>query len=302
MAQKPDLGTIGVWSALLRGPDRDRIRDVTAFLDELGYGTLWTPGGTGGDLFGDVDAMLAASSRAVIATGVLNIWMHDAAETAAWYADANARHPGRLLLGLGSSHASRIEAVGRTYDKPLTALREYLDALDAAPSPVPAEHRVLAALGPKALALAGERSAGVHPYLVDSTHTHTARQVLGPDPLLAPELKVVLDTDRARVRATAGPHLAVYLGLPNYTRNLLRSGFTEGDFADGGSDRLLDRLVAWGDVDAIVARAQEHIDAGADHVCIQVVTADWTEIPRTTWAELAPALLEGVTPRTTPTP
>lgn len=233
-----------------------------------------------------------------MATGVLNIWMHPAAETAAWHAATRAEHPGRAVLGLGASHAKLVEAgTGYTYRRPLSALREYLDALDNAPSPAPAGQRILAALGPKMLELAAARSLGAHPYLVNPEHTGIARETLGPDAVLAPELKVVLDTDADRVRTVARGHLASYLELPNYIRNLLRSGFRKPDFEGGGSDRLIDGVVAWGDVEAVVKRAQAHFDAGADHVCIQVLTADRREIPFAAWSELAPVLREEIAPR-----
>lgn len=295
--ESPQLGTIGVWAAHLRSRDRGRIADVAAALDELGYGTLWIPGGSGGDLFGDVDAALEASTRAVVATGILNIWMHPAAGTAAWHAGTRERHPRRMLLGLGSSHAPLVEATDRRYLRPFSAMRDYLDALDAAPSPVPAGQRILAALGPRMLELSAQRSLGAHPYLVDAAHTAVAREALGPEAVLAPELKVVLDTDPGRARATARAHLASYLQLPNYTRNLLRTGYTESDVAENGSDRLVDGVVACGDVDVAVSRAQDHIDAGADHVCVQVLTPDRREVPFAAWRELAPALLSGVAPR-----
>jgi probable F420-dependent oxidoreductase len=295
--EPPQLGTIGVWAAHLRSRDRGRIADVAATIDKLGYGTLWIPGGAGGDVFGDVDAALDATAHAVVATGILNIWMHPAAETAAWHASTRDRHPRRMLLGLGNSHAPLVEATDRAYLRPFSAMREYLDALDAAPSPVPAQQRILAALGPKMLGLAAQRSLGAHPYLIDATHTAVAREALGPDAVLAPELKVVLDTDSDRARATARAHLASYLQLPNYTRNLLRTGYTDSDVAAGGSDRLVDGVVACGDVDTVVRRAQEHVDAGADHVCIQVLTADRRDVPFEAWRELAPALLGGVAPR-----
>jgi probable F420-dependent oxidoreductase len=292
------LGTIGVWAAQLRSRDRSKIKNIAATLEQLGYGTAWIPGGAGGDLFGDVDAALEATSEIVVATGILNIWMHGAAETAAWHADSRERHPGRTLLGLGASHARLVEsATDQLYRKPLSALRGYLDELDAAPSPVPADQRILAALGPKMLELAAERSLGAHPYLIDPEHTRIARETLGPDAVLAPELKVVLDTDPERARAVARGHLASYLELPNYTRNLLRTGYEEADLDGGGSNRLIDGVVAWGDADAVVRRAQDHIDAGADHVCVQVLTAERRDVPLAAWRELAPALLGGVTPR-----
>jgi probable F420-dependent oxidoreductase len=296
------LGTIGVWAAQLRSRDRGRIRDVAAGLDELGYGTAWVPGGAGGDVFGDVDAALAASTRITVATGVLNIWAHDAPATAAWYAEVTGRHPGRFLLGLGASHAESVDRgvddpARRRYRRPLSAVRAYLDALDNAPAPVPEGERVLAALGPRMLELAAARSLGAHPYLVDPEHTRRARAALGDGAMLAPELKVVLDSDPERARAVARAHLEPYLGLPNYTRNLLRTGYTAADVAGGGSDRLVDGVVAWGEPEDVVARAQAHVDAGADHICVQVLTADRREVPYAQWRALAPALLEGVRAR-----
>jgi probable F420-dependent oxidoreductase len=296
----PELGTIGVWSAQLRSRNRDRVREIASTLDGLGYGTLWVPGGAGGDLFGDVDAVLDATTRAVVATGVLNIWMHPAEGTAAWYSAASQRHPGRVLLGLGSSHAQLVETTGQTYRRPLSALRNYLSDLDAAATPVPDSRRILAALGPKMLELAAERSIGAHTYFVDPVHTQVARVAMGPSAVLAPELKVVFESDARQARAIARLHLESYLQLPNYTRNLLKTGYSEEDLSGGGSDRLIDGVVAWGTTDTIAKRAQEHVDAGADHVCIQVLTADRRDVPWEAWRELAPALSE-VTPRATPT-
>ena len=165
----------------------------------------------------------------------------------------------------------------------------YLDALDKTDPPVPADARVLAALGPKMLRLAAERAAGAHPYLTTPDHTRQAREILGPEPLLAPEQRVVLETDPAAARELGRRHLAIYLQLPNYTNNLRRMGFTDDDFAGGGSDRLVDAIVAWGDVDALVARVRAHHDAGAAHVCIQVLTADPRALPLTEWRTLAVA-------------
>jgi probable F420-dependent oxidoreductase len=292
------IGTIGVWAAQLRSRDRGRVREIAAAIEDIGYDAAWVPGGAGGDLLGDVDAALDATRRITVATGILNIWAHDAAEVAAWHAGVRERHPGRMLLGLGASHGSLVDG----YRKPLSAMRGYLDALDAAPDPVPAEQRVLAALGPKMLELAATRSGGAHPYLVTAEHTRVARAALGPGPLLAPELKVVLDTDPARAREIARAHLASYLELPNYTRNLLRTGFTEADLADGGSDRFVDGVVAHGDTAAVVRRAREHLDAGADHVCVQVLTAQRREVPIDAWRDLAPALSDGLAAPSVPAP
>lgn len=230
--------------------------------------------------------------------GTIGVWAaHLRSRDRGRIAGTRERHPGRMLLGLGSSHAPLVEATDRRYLRPFSAMRDYLDALDAAPSPVPAGQRMLAALGPRMLELSAQRSLGAHPYLVDAMHTAVAREALGPEAVLAPELKVVLDTDPGRARATARAHLASYLQLPNYTRNLLRTGYTESDVADGGSDRLVDGVVACGDVDVAMRRAQDHIDAGAEHICVQVLTADRREVPFAAWRELAPALLSGVAPR-----
>jgi probable F420-dependent oxidoreductase len=175
------------------------------------------------------------------------------------------------------------------YEKPYDKVVEYLDELAASAQPVPKDDMALAALGPRVLKLAAERTAGAHPYLVSPEHTRLAREVMGPGALLAPEQKVVLDSDPDRARAVARQNLVIYLRLPNYTNNLKRLGFTDQDIAEPGSDRLVDGLVAWGDVDAIVARVQAHLDAGADHVCIQALS-DTPAPPRAAWRELAPAV------------
>jgi probable F420-dependent oxidoreductase len=243
----------------------------------------------GGDLFGSLDTLLAATSSAVIATGILNVWMHTPAETGAWRDGVDAADQQRLLLGIGISHASFINAhPGMSWDKPLTTMRTYLDGLDAAG--VPVEGRCLAALGPKMLELARDRSAGAHPYLVTPEHTALARQTMGPDALLAVEQGVVLDTDADAAREVARTALSMYATLPNYTNNWKRLGFTDDDVATL-SDRLVDEVVAWGDVDALAERVQAHHDAGADHVCVQLLGAPGAPVDRDAWRRLAPALL-----------
>jgi len=276
---------LGVWAPQLRSRDPETIRAVSSELAQLGYGALWAPGAAGGPLTADLRTALAATSVVTVASGVLNIWMHDAVDIARWVAGARVEHGERLLLGLGVSHPRRVTDAGRAY-RPMTAMRAYLDALDAAADPVLAADRVLAALGPQMLALARERSAGVHTYLTDPTHTAVARDSLGEGPLLAPEVKVILHADRAVARDIGRAHLAHYLGLDNYTRNLLRSGWTAADLSDGGSDRLIDGLFAIGDVDAVRQRVRAHRDAGADHVCMQVVT-DQRRVPWDQWRQLA---------------
>jgi probable F420-dependent oxidoreductase len=280
----------GIWSAQLRFGDPAAVRDASAELEDLGYSALWIPD-IGGDVFGSLRTMLDATTSIVAATGILNLWMHSAEDAAAGFADLSEQHPDRVLLGIGVSHAPLVDAgsPGR-YRAPLDAMRSYLDGLDAATPPLPAGARVLAALGPRMLELARHRSAGAHPYLVNPAHTQLAREVVGKAALLAPEQAVVLETDPAAARALARGHLSIYLTLPNYTRNLRRIGFDDDDFAAGGSDRLVDAIVAWGDEDAVRARVQEHRDAGADHVAVQVITDDSSAMPLDACRRLAPAL------------
>ena len=287
------LDGTGIWSASLRYGDPAAAADAAAELEEQGWSALWIPD-VGGDLFAAIGNLLAATTSTTVATGILNLWMHDAEQTAAAYHAFVAEHGPRLLVGIGVSHAPLIDAVNAEaghYRRPLARTAEYLDALDAASTPLPPEDRVLAALGPKMLELARTRSAGSHPYLVTPEHTAIVREALGPAGLVAPEQAVVLETDAASARAIAREHLAGYLGLPNYSNNWKRIGVTDEDIADGGSDRLVDALVAWGDEDAILARVQEHRDAGADHVCVQVLTGDLMAPSREEWRRLAPALL-----------
>ena len=288
-----DLSGTGVWSGALRYGDRGGISDAAAELEDLGYSAIWVPGGAGGDVFGDCRALLEATARVAVATGILNIWMHEPDEVATGHAALTAAYPGRFLLGLGVSHSALVdrEETGR-YRQPIAVTTAYLDALDETTPPVPVEERALAALGPRMLELARDRTRGAHPYLANPDHTRFAREALGDGPLLMPEQPVVLETDPAKARELARGHFTIYLSLPNYVNNLRRIGFTDDDFADGGSDRLVDGIVAWGDEAAIARRVQEHFDAGADHVCIQVVAPrGFQELPREQWRALAPALV-----------
>jgi probable F420-dependent oxidoreductase len=282
------LAGIGIWSGGLRYGDPAAARDAAAELESLGYAALWLPD-IGGDVFGAVANVLGATKDITIATGILNLWMHEPTETGDQYAKLTAEHGRRFLVGIGVSHAPLIDmAEAGRYRQPLARTRQYLDALDAAPNPMPAADRVLAALGPKMLDLARTRAGGAHPYLVTPEHTSVARAALGTDSLLAPEQAVALETDPARARALGRAHLAGYLALPNYANNWKRLGFTDADIADGGSDRLVDALVAWGDEATVMTRVQEHRDAGADHVCIQVLTDNPMALPLDEWRRLAP--------------
>ncbi len=287
-----DLIGTGIWSGQLRHGDAGQAAEAAAELEEMRWTALWVPD-VGGDVFGALRNLLGATRAVVVATGILNIWMHGAEETAAEHARLTADHGDRLFIGLGVSHQPLIDRVNEpgTYRQPLARMVAFLDELDRADPPLPTDRRALAALGPKMLELARERSAGTHPYLVTPLHTQRAREALGPDALVAPEQGVVLDSDPATARATGRRHLARYMVLPNYVNNWRRFGVEEEDLLDGGSDRLVDALVAWGDESAIAARVQEHRDAGADHVCVQVLTDEPAELPLREWRALAPALV-----------
>ncbi|MFI1537604.1 LLM class F420-dependent oxidoreductase [Streptomyces anandii] len=283
---KQRVGRYGVWSIGLRSEDparRGEIAEAAAELEELGYGTVWLGGSSAA---GNAAPLLEATSRLAVGTSIQSIWQHDAEASAAGFAGLESAHPGRFVLGLGVSHAKLAEQ----YRRPYSALVAYLDALDAAG--VPAGRRVLAALGPKTLELSRDRAAGAVPYLVTAEHTARAREILGEGPLLAPELKVVLDEDPERARTTARDYLAMYLALPNYTNNFLRLGFTEDDLKDGGSDRLVDAVFAWGDDARIRARVEEFLAAGADHLALQVVVAgaEREALPRQEWRRVAALL------------
>jgi probable F420-dependent oxidoreductase len=257
--------------------------------EDLGFGTLWVTGGIEPGVLSDVEPMLAATTRITVATGVLNIWADAPEAVARRRQELEDRYPGRLLLGLGVSHAPTVQRKGYgTYQRPLRRMAEYLDALDAAPAPVPADRRILGALGPKMLALAAARALGSDPYLVTPTHTAKARAASGAA-LLAPHQAVVLDRDIDRGRRTARDFLSYYLMLPNYTNNFLRAGFTADDVAGGGSDRLVDALIAVGGPHEVAQRVDAHIGAGADHVSVNVLAADLADLIGA-WTRLADAL------------
>ncbi|MCV7258415.1 LLM class F420-dependent oxidoreductase [Mycobacterium shimoidei] len=282
-----DLSGVGIWSSQLRYGDSAESAEAAAELEELGFTALWIPDVGGKPVLDRVDRLLAATKRTTIATGILNLWMHSAAEVAASYAALTAAHGERFLLGIGVSHAPLIDAAepGR-YRKPLATTASFLDGLDAAEQPVPAENRVLAALGPKMLALAASRTRGAHPYLTTPDHTATAREALGEGPLLLPEQTVILCESADEARAIGTDWLRSYLALPNYANNLLRIGFSPDDLTQV-SNRLFDAIIAWGDEQTVMRRVNEHHAAGADHVCVQVLLADPKTFPRQQWRRLA---------------
>ncbi|MBJ7001378.1 LLM class F420-dependent oxidoreductase [Streptomyces griseofuscus] len=279
---KQRLGRHGVWDVALRAEDparRGEQEDAAAELEELDFGAIWLGGNS---TAANATPLIEATHHITVGTSIQSVWQQDAATTAADFARLESSHPGRFLLGLGVSHGPRVEG----YHRPYSAMVDYLDALDKAG--VPAGRRVLAALGPKMLNLAGDRAAGAIPYLVTPEHTAKAREILGQGPLLAPEFKVVLEQNPTRAREIARAYLARYLELPNYTNNFLRLGFDESDVADGGSDRLIDAVFAWGDDDRIRRRVHAFHEAGADHVALQVVTEETGHtIPREQWRRLA---------------
>ncbi|MBU6317930.1 MAG: LLM class F420-dependent oxidoreductase [Acidobacteria bacterium] len=286
------LAGTGIWSGMLRYGEPGPAAEAAAELEALGYSALWIPD-VGGDLFASLANLLGATRTVTIATGILNVWMHTADDAAAAHARLTAEHGPRYLCGIGISHRPFIDMVNApgTYTKPVDTMAAYLDGLDAAATPLAVADRMLAALGPKMLELARTRTAGTHPYLVTPELTAMARAGIGPDGLVASEVGVVLETDPAKAREIARLHLQTYLALPNYANNWKRHGFTDDDIANGGSDRLVDALIGWGDEAAIAARVQQHRDAGADHVCVQVLTSDPRALPVDEWRTLAPVLL-----------
>jgi probable F420-dependent oxidoreductase len=282
-----DLGRVGIWwSGSWKVEDEPF--EVAAEMEELGYTALWSSGGFEPGLSKHFERLLAATKRVTVASGIVSVWTADAGEVSGRVAALEAAYPGRFLLGLGASHGVMVG----DYRRPYGHVVEYLDALDEQ-GVVTKDRRVLAALGPRMLALAGSRSAGAHPYFVPVEHTVRARETLGAGPLLAPEVTVVLETDPSKARELARGFTTGYLTLPNYTNNLRTFGFGDEDLAGGGSDRLVDAIVAWGDVAAIAERVKAHHDAGADHVCLQVISDGRESFPRAVYRELAPALLDG---------
>jgi probable F420-dependent oxidoreductase len=273
-----------------------KAQETARQLEELGYGALWFGEAVGREALANAGLLLAATKRMVIATGIANIYARDAFAMAAGQKTLAEAYPDRFLLGLGVSHIPLVERLrGHRYEKPVATMSAYLQAMDQAPyqavPPPTKPSRILAALGPKMLELSGQRADGAHPYNTNPKHTAEARGILGPQPYLCPEQAVVLETDAEKARAIGRAFLGIYLGLPNYTNNFLRLGFDEGDFKDGGSNKLIDAIIAWGDLNAIRNRVREHHSAGADHVCIQVLSADPKGLPLREWRELAGALL-----------
>lgn len=291
-----DLGRVGVWTFQFEMQPWSRVAEAAAELEALGYGAIWYPEAVGREALTQAALLLGCTRRVVIASGIANIYARDPMAAAAAWRTLTEVYPNRFLFGLGVSHQHLVSSLrGHEYASPLKAMTEYLDAMDKAynisPAPAVAPQRMLAALGPKMLALAAERTRGAHPYFVPVQHTAEARQTLGIGPLLAPEMAFVLEKDPAMARAIAREHMKVYLRAPNYINSLQRLGYSDADLAGGGSDRLVDDLVAWGDVDAVAARVAAHHAAGADHVCLQALPRTADELPLWQYREMAPAVL-----------
>lgn len=296
-AVRSAIGRVGVWSLSLERHLIAREREAVAEIERLGYRALWIPEGFGSkDALSHAALLLPAGSRIVVATGIASIWARDPVAMANGARTLADVFPSRFVLGVGVSHRTSVDRRGAfRYEHPYDRMAQYLDAIDQARYPVrdaPAVPPVvLAALGPKMLRLAADRAAGAHPYFVPVEHTARARETLGQSPILAPEQAVVLERDPDRARTIARSYMQHYLKLENYANNLMRLGFSEGDLGEGGSDRLVDAIVAWGDVEAIHKRVTQHLDAGADHVSVQVITDDPVDIALSQLEELAPALL-----------
>ena len=273
-----EIGRLGVWSWLdaFSAPEA---ADFARRLEAWGYSALWIPEAVGRDPFSFIGYLAAETEKLVLATGIANIYARDPMTLKAIHKTVSEIAPNRFVLGLGVSHEHLVKKVrGHDYKKPLTAMRNHLDAMESAlymgKDPKEDAPIVLAALRDKMLGLAAERTRGAHPYFVPPEHTAHAREVLGADAWLCPEQMVLLETDPTKARAVARANMQVYVGLPNYQNNLRQFGYDDADFADGGSDRLVDAIVAWGDEKAIADRVKAHHDAGADHVCIQPFRAD----------------------------
>lgn len=290
-----DIGRVGIWYGgidALPNPEAQRAAQV---VEQLGYGALWVAEAVGRDPFVSSALLLGATERLPIATGIANIYARDPMTMAAGQKTLAEAFPDRFLLGLGVSHGHLVAGVRKhDYSKPYSYMVQYLERMDKAlfmaRGPEHDPGRILAALGPKMLELSATQANGAHPYFTTPEHTQISRDVMGPDALLAPEQMVVLETDPTEARRIARAGMKIYMGLPNYFNNLVRLGFTEDDRAEGGSDRLVDAIVAWGTEEQIAERVAQHHAAGADHVCVQVLQ-DGTAMPEEQWRRLAPALL-----------
>lgn len=289
-----ELGRYGIWTSALDRQPATVARGEARRLESLGFSTLWVGESFRREALTNAALLLAATDHLQVATGIASIWARDAQAMRAGQLTLAEAYPGRFLLGLGVSHVPLVNPRGHSYNRPYSAMREYLTLMSQAqydaPRPAVEPLTVLAALGPRMLELAAKSADGAHPYFVPIAHTQQARAILGPGKLLCPEQAVVLEEDADRARSVARRHTGSYLRLPNYRHNLQRLGFSEAEMGDGGSDRLVDSVVAWGDVKRVAQRIRQHLDGGADHVAIQVIREDPAEVPVEEWELLAEEL------------
>ena len=295
-----NIGRLGIWTWTLDSQPMSRSQEAAAELESLGFRAVWIPEAVGREPFASAACLLSATKKMVVATGIASMYARTAATMQAGQKTLTEAFPERFLLGIGASHGNMVKALHKqSYDKPYSAMVEYLDTMDAgmfaAAPPSTPTHRVLAALGPKMIKLAGERADGAHPYFTTPDHTKVAREILGAGPMLAPEQAVIFETDPTKAREIARKFMGTYTRLPNYANNLLRHGFTQDDIkgANGQpSDKLVDAICAWGSLDVIRQRIKDHLDAGASHVCVQVLRDDFLALPSEEWRELATLLPE----------
>jgi probable F420-dependent oxidoreductase len=305
-ALRAALGRVGAWSFALQTHPAAIEQAAATTYEDLGYGAVWFPESIGSkEAFSHAAVLLAGSPTIAVATGIANIHARDAAAMAAGARTLGEAYPGRFVLGIGVSHAPSVAKRGGTYGKPVASMRAYLDGMDAAdwtgPASADRPPLVLAALGPRMLELAAERADGAHPYFAPVEHTRIARDVLGPAPVLAVEMTAVLETDRKASREVARGFARRYLDSVNYANNLRRLGFTDDDIA-AGSDRLIDAVVAQGDAATVAERVRAHLDAGADHVCVQIRRADPADLAIEDFTALRDALGPTMSASTIPPP
>ncbi len=289
------IGRVGAWSFALQANPAAVAQAAVTDLEAMGYGAVWIPESVGSkEVFSHAGILLGGGERIVIATGIANLYARDPMAAANGTRALAEAYPGRFVFGLGVSHAPSVAARGGSYASPVATMRAYLDAMDAAryvgPEAAELPPRLLAALGPRMLALAAERTDGAHPYFVPVEHTAMARSILGQEACLAVEMTAVMETDATEARRIARAFARHYLALPNYANNLRRLGYMDDDLAAEGSDRLIDAVIAWGDAPTIAERARQHLDAGADHVCIQLRAAASSDLCLPQYRELAAIL------------
>ncbi len=296
-ALREQLGRIGAWTFAFDAQPADTVRAQVGELETLGYRAIWVPEGSSSrDVFAHLSLLLSATSRMTVASGIANITARQPEVMAQGGRTISDAYPGRAVLGIGVGHEYSTESRGIAWDRPLARMRDYLERMDATPwgwAPGTPVARLLAALGDGMLHLSRERAMGAHSYFVPVEHTNHARAELGPEPVLAVELTAVIEPDPVLAREVARGWAVHYLELPNYAKNLLRHGFDDADVDGRGSDRLIDATIAWGDVDAIAARIREHLDAGADHVCVQFISSKDGDVCLPAYRELAAVMFAG---------